>query len=140
MLLHPRNQDVDHVVLDLGEHPFVVTVELVVLGGYDDRVDTLRDALIAILDGHLALGVGAQIGHLLALLTDVGQGAHDQVGQVEGDGHIVLRLIGGIAEHHALVACSLLFFIAVIYATVDVGTLLVDGTQDAAGVAVELIF
>ena len=52
--------------------------------------------------------------------------------QVKTDGHVTLRLIGGIAEHHALVACSLLVFVAVIYTAVDIGALLMDGTQDAA--------
>ena len=131
LLFDPGNQDIDDIVLDPGEHLLVVGVELVVLGGDDDCVDALGKTLVAILDGHLALGIGTQIGHLLTLLADVGQRAHDQVGQVKAHGHIVLRLVGGVTEHHTLVAGSLFVLVAVIHTTVDVGTLLVDGTEDA---------
>lgn len=54
------------------------------------------------------------------------------MGQVEAYGHIAFRLVGGIAEHHALVAGTLLFLVAVIHAAIDVLALFVDGTQDTA--------
>ena len=51
--------------------------------------------------------------------------------QVQTHGHVVLRLIGGVAKHHALVAGSLFVLITIVNTTVDVGTLLVNGTEDA---------
>ena len=110
------------------------------LGRDNDGIDALWNAGIAVLNGHLALGVGTQIGHLLTLLADVGQGTHNEVSQVERDRHKVLRLVGGITEHHTLIAGALLVLIAVIDSTIDVGTLLVDGAEDTARVAVELVF
>ena len=117
----------------------LILVKLVVLCRDNDGVDTLWDAGIAVLDGHLTLGIGTQIGHLPTLLTDVGQGTHDEMCQVEGDRHEVFRLVSGIAEHHALVTGTLLFFIAVVNTAVDVGTLFVDGTENTARVTVELV-
>ncbi len=54
----------------------------------------------------------------------------------EGDGrrHQLFRLIGGVAEHHALIAGS-----AGVDAHGDVAGLLVDGGDDGAGVGVEAI-
>ena len=89
---------------------------------------------------HLALGVGAQVGHLPALLAYVGQRAHYEVGQVERHRHVILGLVGGVTEHHALVAGPLLVFVAAAHAPVYVAALLVDGCHYAARVAVKLVF
>ena len=59
--------------------------------------------------------------------------------QVERDRHVALCLVGGIAKHHSLIAGSLFFLISVVNTSPDVSALLVDGTEDAAGVSVELI-
>ena len=83
------------------------------------------------MDRHLALCVRTEIGHHLAFLADVGQRSHNEMGQVERHRHIVLCLIGGIAKHHALVASSLVIIVLAVHAAVDIGTLLVDGSQDA---------
>jgi len=50
--------------------PFGGGDELIVLCAQDDGVDTNRFAIVVVLYGHLTLGVGTQIGHLLAFLTD----------------------------------------------------------------------
>ena len=60
--------------------------------------------------------------------------------QVKRYRHIVLGLTGGIAEHHSLVAGSLLIFFRPADAPVDVLALLMNGTEDSAGVTVELVF
>ena len=138
LLLYTGYQDVDDIVLDACQH-LLVLVKFVVLGRDDDGVDTLGHTCVTILHGDLALRVGTQVSHHLTLLADVGQRAHDKVGQVERDGHVRLRLISGVAEHHALVAGTLLLLVGTIDATVDVLALLVDGTEDAARVAVELV-
>ena len=148
--LYARNENVDHVLADLGEHLLVGFElclarlvlgfhEVVVLGRDDDGVDALRHAVVAVLNRHLALGIGAEIGHHLAFLADVGQGAHDEMGQVERGGHVVLSLVGGIAEHHALVAGTLVVLLLSGDATVDVVALLMNGGEHAARVTVELI-
>ena len=48
--------------------------------------------------------------------------------QIQTDRHVVLCLVCGIAEHHTLIACALLVFIAIVHTSVYIGTLLVDGT------------
>ena len=99
---------------------------------YHDGVYALGNASVTVLYGHLALGVGTQIGHNLSLLSNLGQCTHDEVRQVERHGHQALRLVGGIAEHHTLVAGSLVFVVLAVHTTVDVLALLMDGCQYAA--------
>ncbi len=53
--------------------------------------------------------------------------------------HKVFRLAAGIAEHYALVAGPLVFFILAIHSAVDVVTLFVKGGKDAAAAGVELV-
>ena len=137
-LFHTGDEDIDHVILDLGKH-LLVLVKLVVLGADDDGVDTLWDTSVAVLHRHLTLGVRTEVSHLLSLLADLGQGTHDEVCQVERHRHITLSLIGGIAEHHTLVTCSLLVLVGTVNTLIDVGTLLMDGCQDTAGITVKLV-
>ena len=137
---HTGDEDMDDIVLDAGQHLLVIGVELVVLSAHHDGVDALGNALVAVLNGHLALRVGTQIGHLLTLLADVGQCAHEQMRQVERHRHIVLGLVGGITEHHALVASALVLVLFTVHTTADVTALLVNGSENTARVAVELIF
>ena len=59
LLFYPRDEDVDDIVLDLGEHLFVVRVKLVMLGRHNNRVNALGNTFVAILYGNLTLGVGA---------------------------------------------------------------------------------
>ena len=81
--LDAGHEDVEHIVLDAGQHAVVVIVELVVLCAHHDGVDALGHVVVAVFHGDLTLGVGAQIGHLLAFLAYVGESGHDEVGQVE---------------------------------------------------------
>ena len=75
----------------------------VVLGGHHDGGAGEHLAVVAVLHGDLALAVGAQIVHQ-ALLADLGQAAGQLLSQRDGEGHILLGLVTGVAEHHALVA------------------------------------
>ena len=100
------------------------------LGAYHNRVNALWDAIVAVLYRHLTLSVWTKIGHDLAFFADIGQRTHDQMCQIQTDRHVVLCLVGGVAEHHALVASTLFVLITIVNTTVDIGTLLVDGTQD----------
>ena len=149
--LDARDEDVDDILADLGKHLLVrlfLSLAAVVLR-LDKRVVLCRDhngvdahglVLLVVFHGHLTLGVGAQIGHHLAFLADLCQGVHDQMRQVEGGGHVVVGLIGGVAKHHTLVAGALLFLFLAADALVDVAALLMDSREDATGVVVELIF
>ena len=84
------------------------------------------------MDGNLTLGIRSQVGHHFALFADIGQHAHNQVCQVETYGHVTLRLVCGIAEHHTLVTGTLFVLVAVVHTAVDIRTLFVDGTEDTA--------
>ena len=114
----------------------------VVLGRDHDRVDALDGpVVVGVLDGHLALGVGAEVGHVLAGLADLGQPGHEPVREHERERHqrgVVLAR--GVAEHHALVAgpLRLVHAGALVDALRDVGRLLVDRDQHAARPGVEL--
>ena len=115
------------------------------LGGNHHGVHTQGTVLLVILHGDLGLSVGTQIvgQTLLAHLSQ----AHGQLlGQGDGQGHELLGLVAGVAEHHALVAgavvqavvlSALLGLQALVHAHGDVGGLLVDGGDDSAGVAVK---
>ena len=143
--LDTRYEDAAHVVFDafahltfglLFRHVAAGTDEFVVLGGDHDGVYPYRASRLVVLDGHLALGVGPEIGHFVVLAPQYGELLHDDLGEYQRRGHVFARLVAGVAEHDALVAGSLLF---VLFhdALVDVGALLVDGGEDAAGVSVE---
>ena len=123
---HAWHEDFFHVVCDALLHG-LVGVELVVLCGNDDGVDALGYAFVAILYGDLAFGVWAEIGHYLSFATDVGKGLEQTVCKVETEGHVVFGLVGGVAEHHALVSSALFCAVCAVDASVDVGTLLVYG-------------
>ena len=131
-LLHTWYQDVDDIVFDTLEHALVVSVELVMLGRHHDGVDALGDALVTILDSHLTLCVRSQVCHLFSFLTDLRKGAHQQMGKVERHRHQTLRLVRGIAEHHALVTCSLVLVFLTVNTPVDILALLMDSRQDTA--------
>ena len=140
LLLHARNQDVDHILPDTLQHLLVIGIKLIVLRAHHNRINALRHTIVAILNGHLTLRVRAQIGHHLSLLANLCQRAHQKVSQVERHGHIALRLVGGIPEHHSLVAGTLVLVLLAVYATVDVNALLMNGGKDTAGIAIKLIF
>ncbi len=70
----------------------------------------------------------------MPLLRDRSQLAAELVGQGDGGGHQFGGLVGGVTEHHALVAGA-----AGVHALRDVAGLLVDGRDDGAGVGVEAI-
>ena len=111
----------------------VFVAELCVLRGDDDSVDANGLVVRVILDRDLALAVGAKVGHL-AGLADLTELERQLVRERDGRGHQLGGLIGGVAEHHALVAGA-----AGIHALRDVGALGVDGGDDGAGVRVEAL-
>ena len=116
------------------------------LGGQDHGVHAHRLVVLVVLHGHLGLAVGAQVVHG-PLLAHLGQALGHLVGQGDGQGHELRGLVTGIAEHHALVAgtvvqraVSALFGLqGLVNAQGDVRALLVDVGDDAAGVAVKAV-
>ena len=150
LCLDAWHKDVEHVVLDFIVHLLIGFVlcffavvggldELIMLRGHHDGVHVQGTVVVAVFDGDLTLGIWTEVGHLLAFLPDVGQRVHDEVGQVYGGRHVVVGFVDGIAEHHALVAGSLVVIVFTGDTAVDVLALLMDGCQDATAVAVELI-
>ena len=119
-------------------------------------MDAARFAVGSIFHRHLALGVGTQVGHKLALAiichmlsaaADGGKFLKDLMREAESEGHIVLGFIHCITEHHSLVAGALKVLLLgerldgglACHATAYVLALLVDGGKDSAGIAVEAI-
>ena len=139
LFLDPRDEDVAHVSLDLLLHEFVVLQELVMLRADDDGVDAQGLPAFVIFHRHLRLGVGAEVLHVATFFADGGQLLQQHVRQVDGEGHVVLGLLAGEAEHHALVAGALVFRLLAPNALVDVVRLSVQGRHDAARLRVELI-
>ncbi|VWM24835.1 Uncharacterised protein [Collinsella intestinalis] len=133
MLAHVCLDDVH--VLDLGR----------MLRGDDDGLD--GDGLAALVaHGDLGLAVGAQVRQR-AIVAHRGEALGQTAGQVMRHGHERGRLVGRVAEHHALVAradevervggAAGLGIKGLVHALRDVGALLVDEVEHAAGVAVK---
>ena len=98
----------EHLLDDEGAHGLD---ELLVLdlGGVLRRHDDGGGAdghVVLVLDGDLGLAVGAQPVDLLGL-ADLGQLLRQLVGEADGGGQEVGRLVGGVAEHEALIAGAL---------------------------------
>mgnify|MGYP003624095068 CR=1 FL=1 len=115
---------------------------LAVLGRDDDGVDALGDdgtAVVGVLDGDLGLGVGSQPREG-AVLAGVGHGLVELVGEEKGQGEQLGGLVGGIAEHDALVTgTQLLEGLLVVQTLGNVGRLLLNGNEDVARLVVEAL-
>ena len=118
----------------------VVGHVLIVLDGDDDGVDAEGDegaVLVPVLDGHLGLGVGAHPGEE-ALVPGLGHPLAEAGGKDVGHGHELGGLVGGIAEHVALITgTEVVIGTADVHTLSNVGALLLDGNEDVAGLVVE---
>ena len=92
---------VHHVFFDILAQLFLRHLP-VVLGGNDHRIDA-HGTLVVVFHGHLRLSVGTKIGQKSAF-AHLRQAHGKLMGQGDGQGHQLLRLTAGIAEHHALIA------------------------------------
>ena len=113
--------------------------KLVVLRAHHNGINALRAAFVVVLNSHLALGVGTEVSHFLALAAYLGKHREEFVGKGERQGHISVGLVAGVAEHHALVAGTLLLRLGAVDAAVDVCALLMDSREDAAAFGLKLI-
>src|SRR5262245_52954194 len=130
------NDGFDHAVDD-GFLQFAVFHVNAVLGRNDDIFYAHRLA-ITIFDGDLGFAVRPQkIG--FAALAYLGEIMHQAVGHLDGKRHQLARLIASVAEHHALIAGSLLLVQTFAFGDSlgDIRRLLFDGGQDRTGGAVE---
>ena len=122
----------DDVLQNVGAQ-LLVGDGLGVLGRDDHRVDANGLVVLVVLDRDLALAVGAEVGQL-AVLAHFGELLVSLCASEIGVGISSGVLVGGIAEHHALVAGA-----AGVHAHGDVAGLLVDGGDHGAGVGVEAV-
>ncbi len=141
------NHGSDHVLDQVGPDHRVAVDAVVVLGRDQHRAELGRLA-VDVVEGHLGLAVGPQVGHG-ARPTDLAQPLGEAVGGVDRQRHEDVGLAAGVAEHHALVARALIVdgvaggagthLFALVDALGDVDRLLVDRDHDAAGAAVEAV-
>ena len=107
-----------------------------VLGRHHDGLDPHRLA-VDVADAHLRLAVGPEVRER-PVPADLGEAAHQAVGQRDRRGHELRRLVARVPEHEALVARAQLVG-ALVDSLGDVRGLLVDGDDHAAGVGVEAV-
>src|SRR5579862_3990753 len=91
---------------------------------------------VAVLDAHLALSVRTQVRQQTRA-AGFRESLPDAMRGVNRERHVLLRLVAGEAEHHALVARALLVARRRRYALADVRRLALDRGDDRAAVAVE---
>ena len=128
--------------------PQVLDVDIrVVLGGDNDGGAPGDVAILVVGHGDLALAVGTHPGQG-SVLTQLGHGQGQVVGQGDGCGHQLVGLVTGVTKHHALVAGTdqvrlvlgvFLVLEGVVNAHGDVGGLLVQGGQNGAGLSVKAV-
>ena len=117
------------------------SVALGVLGGDHDGAHRHRPVAL-VLDRDLRLAVGPEpLDARVAVeaLPHRGQPLGDPVRQHDRQRHQLAGLVGGVAEHHALVAGALLLVRARVHAHGDVGRLPVDRGEHRAGPPVEAV-
>ena len=136
--LDARQEDVFDILANDVEH-LLLGCEIIMLGRDDDGVNAQRLVVVRVLDGHLALGVRAEVGHDLALAANLAELLKESVSQIDGEGHKFLCVAAGVAEHHALVSSALLLLVCTNDTLVNVMALLVEGRDDATALRVELI-
>ena len=130
--LHTGNEDVGHIVLDFGKHLLIGGTKVVVLRAQHHGFNSLGRAVVLVLNGHLALGIRTQIRHLLTRLPNGRELAQQPMRQFERKWHVIVRLLAGIAKHHALVTRPLFLRLVAFHTLVDVRALFMNRTEHAA--------
>ena len=86
---------------------------------------------------YLCFSVRPSPGHL-SVSSQLGDFGVELVGQNDGQGHALLGLVSGVAEHEPLVPSSNVVFITVhVHPLGNVRTLLLQGDQHVAGLVVK---
>jgi hypothetical protein len=107
----------------------------VVLGGQHHRLHP-DHLIVGVAQGDLALGIRAQPGQDVGL-AHLGLALDQAMGIGDGRGHEDISLVGGVTEHQALVAGTLLLGGGTVHALGDVAGLFADQGHDGTGRAVE---
>ena len=131
---HIRRQDlIKNIFLDILVNLLLGYI-LIMLGGQNHCIQAHRLIILIILHCNLGLSVGTQVRQG-SVLSHLGKASRQLVGQGDGQGHELLRLPAGVAEHHALVARA-----ARVHTHGDIRALLVDVGDHGAGVGVKAVF
>jgi hypothetical protein len=138
-----RNNRLDDLLLEvLGKR--LLGVGGVVLGGDHNGVyaEGAHGAVgvLLVLNRDLGLSVGAEEGHG-AVLAHLGELVAEAGGERVGEGHHLLGLVSGIAEHVALVASSDVLRLGVVlgHSLADLHRLTVELVENLAGLVVETL-
>ena len=145
-----RHQDFDDILTYLCQHLFIRLQlsllrvvsrldKLIMLCRNHNGIDTNRTAVVIIFYSHLALRVRTQVSHHLTFTADFSQYHQQLMCQVERQRHIVFSFIGSVAEHHTLVAGTLIHRVLTFHSTVNVRALFVNSREYATRVTFEHI-
>ena len=126
------NGRLDDVLQNIGMQ-FLVVHQLGMLGGDDNCVHAYRLMVFVIFNCDLGFAIGPEVIEL-AGLANFGEAAGELMRQQYGRGHELFVFIGGVAEHHALIAGA-----AGIHTHSDVGRLRMDRANDRAGLGIEAV-
>ena len=143
-----RQQRVDDVLTEVRQQEGLEVDARVVLRRDEHRLDGDGSAVL-VGHAHLGLAVRTEVGQD-ADPAHLGQALGQPVGQPDGQRHEVGRLVAGVAEHHPLVpgALGVEQVLAArprpqlegpVDSLADVGRLLVERDDDAAGVPVDAV-
>ena len=72
--------------------------------------------------------------------TSIGQSTIELGSEHDSQRHVLLRLIGGIAEHDTLVTCTMVLEGALVKTLCNIRRLLLNCDEDVAGLVVEALF
>ena len=122
---------------------------IIMLSRQDNRIQADRLAGFIIFHSHLGLAVGTKILQS-TVLADLSQLKSQFVSQGDRIRHIFLRLVAGITEHHALITGAdglnlliahlvLFCFQSLVHTHGDIRRLLVNSSDNTAGIAVKTI-
>ena len=146
LCFHAWDENVDNILTNLSQHSIVIIIthcildKIIMLSRNNDCINTLRNIVIRVFYRYLTLGIRTEISHYLTFLTDSSEFLHDKLCQVKRDWHIIICLIGSIAEHHTLVTSTLVFIFLTAHTTVDIITLLMNGSKNTTRVTIKLVF
>ena len=60
--------------------------------------------------------------------------------QIECNRHVIVGFIACVTEHHTLISSPLIVIVTIIYTTIDIVTLLMNGGENTTTVTIKLVF
>ena len=133
-----RNNLLDDFLKDLLSEIFGRNL-LGVLSRNNDGVYTERDGgttFLLVLNGDLSLRIGAEPTKFTRTASS-SHGGVKLVGKHDGQGHVLLGLVGGITEHDTLITSTVVLKGPMVQALSNIGGLLLDGYKDVTSLVVE---